>query len=182
MTLQRPFLLFFCALLLWVTPIYAGAGDGWGLGLGQGSLRTEQTSQTQKTEIIAGRIDYQWALSDSFSLTPFITEIKGDNKTKLPLEEESDYLVIDQLGLEARAWMGGIFLGLQAARGFVSLAEGDASVQETSQGQAWGWSLGIESEGGWSLSYNVTQAKDISLAEEEIDLQVSYLMLGFRWR
>lgn len=161
----------------------ADAQDGFGLFLGAGKITytDSDTGEDFAQSAVGGGLDYQFALGGSFSVSAFLAEFGGEASfSTLP---DISYIKFDTLGLQARLWMGSLFIGIHAGQYIAVTTEEDftATISDGVGGQ--GFVIGVESDGGWFLAARTDSVRGLEF-EDGIDLDVEsrLLLIGFRWK
>ena len=155
---------FFLTFLLtfWTSVTQAGPIDGWGVFLDVGQLKPvndDSGREYQDSKIIGDQIDYQFALGDSFSFSLFASE--NVNKGALPANTKYEYYKAGILGLELRAWMGPIFIGVHGGQYFLTWIESLSSYSGINWSGGTGFELGLESESEGSLGLYIKNSEKI---------------------
>ncbi|MDH4246382.1 MAG: hypothetical protein OEW39_01035 [Deltaproteobacteria bacterium] len=161
------------------------AKPGNGLGLQFGSDRADVvdtgTGYAYSTLRAGGSLDYQWALGSAFSLLLLLDEAKGE--AVLPAQPAVRYFVLDSLGLEARLWLGALWIGGQFARCALTAAEGATSFQIGGAGSCRALTLGLEGQGRWFLALRALRAQRLPVeAGPTVTISGTRLSLGYRWK
>ena len=170
--------------MCWSTVLLANPGDGVGLFIDVGQLKTVNDysgEEYQTSKLIGDQIDYQFALGDSFSFTLFVSE--NANKGALPGITKYEYYKAGILGAELRAWMGPLFIGVHGGQYFLTWIESLSSYS----GMKWvggsGLGIGLEGKLGWSLGWYREKSEKIDFDDfPDQRIEGDRLILGYRWR
>ena len=141
-------------LTFWTSVLQARPGDGLGLFLDVGQLKSvndESGKEYQDSKVIGDQIDYQFSLGNSFSFSLFASE--NMNKGALPSNTKYGYYKAGILGAEIRAWLGPLFIGVHGGQYFLSWIESLSSYTGLKWSGGSGWGLGLEGKSGWSLGW-----------------------------
>jgi hypothetical protein len=172
------------ALSICASVTFAGQGDGWGLFVDIGQLKSvngNTGTEYQQSKVFGDQIDYQFALGESFSLLLFVTEFGG--KGALPDNTKFEYYKAGILGAELRAWMGPLFIGIHGGQYYLTWIESLSSYSGIKWSSGRGWGLGLEGESGWSLSCYIEKSDKVifdDLPDQRVEGQ--RILLGYRWR
>ena len=133
--------LFTVVLTSWTTVLHAGPGEGLGLFLDFGQLKVvnNNTGTEYQTSKIGGfQYNYQHTLGDSFSFSLSGTEFGG--KGLLPDNTKYGNYKASIIGVEFRAWMGSLFIGVHGGQHFLTWIESVSSYSRIkwSSGSGWG--------------------------------------------
>ena len=179
-----------CWMLVLASPAWAAAGSGFGLYGGFASHTSKgQFTVPPLTGVefeftssgISFGIDYQFAIGDSFSISPFLmtSSEQFEEKTNVFTEAEDGSHSI--LGVQFRYWLDLLFVGVHIGQytEVINFSTGDAGFVGTGGGVVVGW----ENDDGlfFSGQYDSATLKDDDDVAET-DLTGFRLHIGFRWK
>jgi hypothetical protein len=176
----------FALAAMFATPAWPAAKSGFGIQIGyashtssgeitEGALTGAEFEVTSSGTSIG--IDYQLALSDSISISPFLISSAES--------AESDELIVDTsghgiLGIQIRFWLDTVFIGGHVGS-YSEVLSGDAG-DESGRGTGYGVVIGWESrDSGLFLSLQSDQAK-IEYSDAESDLTGARAHIGWRFK
>ena len=165
------------------TPAWAEARPGWSLFLNSGRFFVQDTTDNSqyRGDSLGAGLDRQFALGSHFSLLLFVNEVKQE--LTLPSRPEDRYLVADVLGLEARLWLGPLYVGAYRARYYLSTAQSATSVRLGASGPGYGFTAGLEGGSGWYAGARGFWAQGLQMREgPHVDLSGTLIAVGYRWR
>jgi len=161
----------------------AAPGSGFGLQFGSdhAAVRDADSGAEYSTLRVGGSLDYQWALGSAFSLLLLLDEAKG--QAVIPAQPTLRYFVLDALGLEARLWLGALWVGGQATRCVLTAAEGATTFHIGGAASCRALTLGLEGQGRWFLSLRALRAQRLPVeAGPTVNISGTRLSLGYRWK
>ena len=166
-----------------VTNLFAKAESGFGLFGGAASHEFEDknldgsTTKFESSGLSLG-IDYQFAISDHFSISPFLVG-SGEDVDDCSICTARQGI----FGAQLRYWLGGFFLGGHIGS-YSQVREVQIlgiAISATGRGGGAGVIVGFESEGGFFFSVQRDKAT-INIGAIESDLTGTRLHFGFRWK
>lgn len=124
-------------------------------------------------------IDYQFAIGDSFSISPFLVSSSESFSEKSNVFVENDGGGHAILGAQFRLWVEDIFIGAHVGRysEVIRFPAGDATANGPGAGIIAGW----EGEKNLFFSIQYDQAS-MTGADVDIDLTGIRLHAGYRWK
>ncbi|MCZ6645089.1 MAG: hypothetical protein O7B79_02505 [SAR324 cluster bacterium] len=174
-------------LLVLVPQVQAQPGDGFGLFVGSASHTSKVALpglpfQFESSGASIG-IDWQFAVSDNFSIVPFLMSssetVTGD------VEGSAAHGI---LAISFRLWVGGFFLGphmgsyseVVTIDKLFGVPVGGSDV--SSSGTGAGFMIGFEAENGFLIMLQTDSATVEDSDGVETDLTGSRLHIGYRWK
>ncbi len=172
-------------ILLGAGPADAAPRNGMAIFFGPNSLKASDTTSGESYTTSSGGfglgLDYQFALGQSLSLNPFLTKMSAN--VSFPTLPDVSLAQYDILGLQARLWLGSIFIGAHYGIYGATLVESDISIAGIGTGEGWGLDAGYEGEGEWFLTLHSDSAKGVEISDApSIDLAGGRLNIGYRWK
>ena len=170
-------------LIFWIQHLLADPGEGWGTGLGGGSLKPVNASSGtsyQTSSVYSVTLDYQWPLGKSFSA--LITYVEHGGKGELPNNTKYQYYKTNLLGAEFRAWMGSFFVGVHGGQYFLTWIESLSAYSGIRSTGGSGYGLGFETKSGWMFSAYHEQSSTFTSSEfPDQKVEGNRIVLGYRW-
>ena len=158
---------------------WAAAETGFGISGGISSTDADELGIRDNVGPAIG-FDYQFALSDQFSLSPFLQYASEEGKIDVAPFGSFDVTVKTlSYGVQARGWVDEFFAGGHLAAYDLTLDLLGSSASES--GFGFGAVLGWEAEGGFfaHLQYD---SFTIGSGSNEIDLTSTRVFAGFRFK
>jgi len=181
--LNSKFLFSFLVLIFWIQPLLADPGEGWGTGLGGGSLKPVNASSGtsyQTSSVYGVTLDYQWPLGKSFSA--LITYVEHGGQGELPNNTKYKYYKTGYFGAELRAWMGSFFVGVHGGQYYLTWIESLSSYSGIGSTGGSGYGLGFEIHSGWLFAAYVEQSGIFKFSElPDQKVEGNRIVLGYRW-
>ena len=173
---------------LLVSNLFAKAESGFGIFGGLSNANISGTgSDTDFTGFDFG-IDYQFAISDGFSLNLFAIQSSGDgDDVVLPpftIEQELDLTIV---GLQARFWFDNLFLGAQLSSVKPTLTVtiqplGLSGSGSGGSGGGVGGVIGFESDGGFMIYVQHDIFSTDNAGGTSTDFTSTVFNVGFRFK
>ena len=177
------------ALLLYaVTPVASAAPkSGWSVFGGaashsssgeitKGTLQGSTFSISSSGLSIGG--DYQFALSDEFSLNLFlVSSSESASSTELLIDSAGHAI----WGIQGRFWMEGLLVGGHIGNYSEVLSDTNAGTSVVSTGFGSGLVVGWESEGGLFGAVQIDQVT-VKASDASTNVSGTRLHVGYRWK
>ena len=124
-------------------------------------------------------IDYQFALGDSFSISPFLVSSSESFTDETGIFVENDGGSHGIIGVQFRLWFEDVFVGAHVGNYSEVIRFSTSDV--TSDGPGFGVIAGWEGERGLFFSAQYDQAS-LEASDADIDLTGIRLHIGYRWK
>lgn len=171
------------AAALTSSPASAEPKNGVGVFAATGTTTYTETEGGEEyvRSAIGTGIDYQFALGKSLSISPYLEKSGGSN----PPESFPDAATIEvsSIGVQARYWLGGLFLGIHAGQYVLATSSASFSVDISAAAAGQGFIMGFEAEQGWFIAVRSDTADGLILADNPtVDVNSNRLLFGYRWK
>lgn len=165
---------------------YAAPKNGFGVNIGASSQSMDGSLKAQyggydvsyTSSGLSLGADYQIALSDTFSLNPFLMSSSENTSGDLKSGTTVGHGI---LGLQLRHWLDDFFIGGQIARYTEALVY-DGGSTTTGAGTGFGIAAGWEkADGGLFILCQLDKAS-LAYSDADVNLTGFRLSVGYRWK
>ncbi|MFA6015761.1 MAG: outer membrane beta-barrel protein [Gallionellaceae bacterium] len=163
---------------------HAQAQNGFGLNIGLASHSMEGTVAPSNFPIsytssgMSLGLDYQFAISDSFSVNPFLMSSSESVSGDLNSGTTTGHGIF---GLQARYWIGDLFVGAHVASYSEVLLNSSNSARDTAgAGTGGGLVVGWEPS-RWSVTGQI-DSPNLTYSDADIKLTGIRVNVGYRWK
>ncbi len=163
--------------------VRAAPNSGFGLFVESAQLVSQDanTGEEYAKATLGAGFSYQLALGDAFSLGFVLSRAGG--KASFPTLPDVSLHDVSSLELEARLWLGPVFVGLHGGVFALATAEGFSSPSLSNGATGGGFSLGIEGDSGWFLAAQSVSVSGVQVSDGPlVDISGYRLRIGYRWR
>lgn len=162
--------------------VRAEAKSGFGLFVESAQLASQDASTGEEyaKATLGGGIDYQLALADVITLGIVLSRAGG--KASFPTLPDVTIHDVSSLELEARLWLGSLFVGYHGGVFTLATAEGFSSPSLSNGAAGGGFSLGFEGESGWFLAAHSVSVSGVQVPDGPlVDISGYRIRFGYRW-
>lgn len=158
----------------------ANPQNGFGLnaGLSSSNMTPQNGSSTYSSSGLSLGADYQFALSDQLSLSPFLMT-SGESSSVSNVSVGHGIL-----GLQLRYWVGNMFFGghLASYSEVQTLTIGAVTVSTSGAGGGAGLVAGWENPNGGFFAMGQLDSANIHFSNSDTKLSGFRLSVGYRWK
>ena len=169
--------------LLIPAPAGAEAKHGFSLFLQGGhlDLKDEATTQEYGNLGSGAGLDYQYAFTRQVSFLAFVSEVSG--KVSFPTLPDVTVAKISHLGVQARLWLGAMFMGIHTGSYILTTAESSFSFDMSNGAAGSGAIFGYESDRGWFMTLQNDSARNLQVNNGPlVHMDGFRFSLGYRWK
>jgi hypothetical protein len=136
------------------------------------------TSFSYSSSGLSGGVDYQFAISPSLSINPFLVSSAEGTSGDLLADTTAGHGIF---GVGLRYWPGDVFFGAHVGSYSEALTGSGRSSTTSASGTGVGFSVGWESPDGLMM-FGQYDTFSVSYSDADVDLTGLRLHIGYRWK